>query len=45
VTPNIESIASQSHPKGEIVPEVRIPTTMDILHNQGYVYFERYILI
>ncbi|XP_020033883.2 centrosomal protein POC5 isoform X2 [Castor canadensis] len=35
VTPNIESIASQSHPKGEIVPEVRIPTTMDILHNQG----------
>ncbi|XP_076995518.1 centrosomal protein POC5 isoform X2 [Tamandua tetradactyla] len=36
VTPNIESHASQSsHTKGEVVPDVRIPTvTDDILHNQ-----------
>ncbi|MBZ3871594.1 Centrosomal protein POC5 [Sciurus carolinensis] len=37
VTPNIESSALQtSHPKGEVVPDVRIPTTTDnSLHNQG----------
>ncbi|XP_076995522.1 centrosomal protein POC5 isoform X4 [Tamandua tetradactyla] len=37
VTPNIESHASQSsHTKGEVVPDVRIPTvTDDILHNQA----------
>ncbi|XP_062943311.1 centrosomal protein POC5 isoform X3 [Cynocephalus volans] len=37
VTPNIESSTVQSsHPKGEVVPDNRIPTTIDdILHNQG----------
>ncbi|XP_006873356.1 PREDICTED: centrosomal protein POC5 [Chrysochloris asiatica] len=37
VTPNIDSSTSQpSHPKGEVVPDVRIPTVIDdILHNQG----------
>uniref|UniRef100_A0A8C9JS51 Centrosomal protein POC5 n=1 Tax=Panthera tigris altaica TaxID=74533 RepID=A0A8C9JS51_PANTA len=37
VTPNIESRASQPcHSKGEVVPDVRIPTVVDdILHNQG----------
>ncbi|XP_047412467.1 centrosomal protein POC5 isoform X5 [Sciurus carolinensis] len=37
VTPNIESSALQtSHPKGEVVPDVRIPTTTDnSLHNQA----------
>uniref|UniRef100_A0A8C8Z325 Centrosomal protein POC5 n=1 Tax=Prolemur simus TaxID=1328070 RepID=A0A8C8Z325_PROSS len=37
VTPNIESSASQSsHPRGEVVPDVRIPTAIDdILHSQG----------
>ncbi|XP_004466601.2 centrosomal protein POC5 isoform X2 [Dasypus novemcinctus] len=36
VTPNIESSASQSsHTKGEVAPDVRIPTVIDgILHNQ-----------
>lgn len=47
VTPNIESRASQPcHSKGEVVPDVRIPTVVDdTLHNQGCVYFERYFLI
>ncbi|XP_040306402.1 centrosomal protein POC5 isoform X1 [Herpailurus yagouaroundi] len=37
VTPNIESRASQPcHSKGEVVPDVRIPTVVDdILHNQA----------
>ncbi|XP_008563209.1 PREDICTED: centrosomal protein POC5-like, partial [Galeopterus variegatus] len=37
VTPNIESSTLQSsHPKGEVAPDNRIPTTIDdILHNQG----------
>ncbi|XP_023366721.1 centrosomal protein POC5 isoform X1 [Otolemur garnettii] len=36
VTPNIESSASQSsHPKGEVVPDVRAPTATDSLHKQG----------
>ncbi|XP_027623784.1 centrosomal protein POC5 isoform X2 [Tupaia chinensis] len=36
VTPNIESSASQSsHPKREVVPDVRVPTKSDNLHNQG----------
>ncbi|XP_027462581.2 centrosomal protein POC5 isoform X2 [Zalophus californianus] len=37
VTPNIESGASQPcHSKGELVPDVRVPTIIDdILHNQG----------
>uniref|UniRef100_A0A8C9USB7 Centrosomal protein POC5 n=1 Tax=Spermophilus dauricus TaxID=99837 RepID=A0A8C9USB7_SPEDA len=39
VTPNMESSTSQSqpsHPKAEVVPEVRSPTPIDnILHNQG----------
>ncbi|XP_025293032.1 centrosomal protein POC5 isoform X2 [Canis lupus familiaris] len=37
VTPNIESDASQPcHSKGEVVPDVRVPTVIDdILHNQG----------
>ncbi|XP_016808611.2 centrosomal protein POC5 isoform X3 [Pan troglodytes] len=36
VTPNIEPSASQSsHPKGELVPDVRISTIHDILHSQG----------
>eukprot|EP00074_Homo_sapiens_P088544 XP_016864526.1 centrosomal protein POC5 isoform X2 [Homo sapiens] len=36
VTPNIEPCASQSsHPKGELVPDVRISTIHDILHSQG----------
>ncbi|KAM5264371.1 centrosomal protein POC5 [Ctenodactylus gundi] len=37
VTPNLEpSVSQASHPKGEAVPDVRIPTTVDkILHNQG----------
>ncbi|XP_069889110.1 centrosomal protein POC5-like [Dipodomys merriami] len=36
VTPNIESMASQlPHPRAEVVPDLRIPTTMDMLHNQG----------
>uniref|UniRef100_A0A8C5XCE1 Centrosomal protein POC5 n=1 Tax=Microcebus murinus TaxID=30608 RepID=A0A8C5XCE1_MICMU len=37
VTPNIDSSASQSsHPKGEVAPDVRIPTAVDdILHSQG----------
>ncbi|XP_014653198.1 PREDICTED: centrosomal protein POC5 [Ceratotherium simum simum] len=37
VTPNVESSASQpSHSKGEVVPDVRIPTIIDdILDNQG----------
>ncbi|KAF7461077.1 Hypothetical predicted protein [Marmota monax] len=39
VTPNMESGTSQSqpsHPKAEVVPEVRSPTPIDnILHNQG----------
>ncbi|XP_042546853.1 centrosomal protein POC5 isoform X2 [Dipodomys spectabilis] len=35
VTPNIESMASQlPHPRAEVVPDLRIPTTMDMLHNQ-----------
>uniref|UniRef100_A0A2K5JZW3 Centrosomal protein POC5 n=1 Tax=Colobus angolensis palliatus TaxID=336983 RepID=A0A2K5JZW3_COLAP len=35
VTPNIEPGASQSsHPKGELVPDVRISTIHDILHSQ-----------
>lgn len=46
VTPNIEPGASQSsHPKGELVPDVRISTIHDILHSQGYIYFSRYLLI
>ncbi|XP_022450363.1 centrosomal protein POC5 isoform X2 [Delphinapterus leucas] len=37
VTPNIESSASQpSHSKGEVVPDIRIPTIIDdILQNPG----------
>ncbi|XP_072651061.1 centrosomal protein POC5 isoform X8 [Canis lupus baileyi] len=37
VTPNVESDASQPcHSKGEVVPDVRVPTVIDdILHNQG----------
>ncbi|XP_063580214.1 centrosomal protein POC5 isoform X3 [Pongo abelii] len=36
VTPNIEPGASQSsHPKGELVPDVRISAIHDILHSQG----------
>ncbi|XP_023366722.1 centrosomal protein POC5 isoform X2 [Otolemur garnettii] len=36
VTPNIESSASQSsHPKGEVVPDVRAPTATDSLHKQA----------
>ncbi|XP_042637250.1 centrosomal protein POC5 [Orycteropus afer afer] len=37
VTPNIESSTPQSsHPKGEVVPDVRIPTIIDdILHDQA----------
>ncbi|XP_025293033.1 centrosomal protein POC5 isoform X4 [Canis lupus familiaris] len=37
VTPNIESDASQPcHSKGEVVPDVRVPTVIDdILHNQA----------
>ncbi|XP_025748480.1 centrosomal protein POC5 isoform X2 [Callorhinus ursinus] len=37
VTPNIESGASQPcHSKGELVPDMRVPTIIDdILHNQG----------
>nr|XP_055108231.1 centrosomal protein POC5 isoform X1 [Symphalangus syndactylus] len=36
VTPNIEPGASQSsHPKEELVPDVRISTIHDILHSQG----------
>ncbi|XP_059274076.1 centrosomal protein POC5 isoform X2 [Mustela nigripes] len=37
VTPNIESGALQPcHSKGEVVPDVRVPTIIDnILHNQG----------
>lgn len=47
MTPNVESDASQPcHSKGEVVPDVRVPTVIDdILHNQGYVYFLRYLLI
>lgn len=45
MTPNIESSASQpSHSKGEVVPDVRFPTVIDdIRHDQGYVYFSRYL--
>ncbi|XP_022272484.1 centrosomal protein POC5 isoform X1 [Canis lupus baileyi] len=37
VTPNVESDASQPcHSKGEVVPDVRVPTVIDdILHNQA----------
>uniref|UniRef100_A0A673UGI4 Centrosomal protein POC5 n=1 Tax=Suricata suricatta TaxID=37032 RepID=A0A673UGI4_SURSU len=37
VTPNVESNASQPcHSKGEVVPDVRIPTVVDdLLNNQG----------
>ncbi|KAG8524611.1 Centrosomal protein POC5 [Galemys pyrenaicus] len=36
VTPNIESSAPQkSHSKGEALPDVRLPTVIDIHHNQG----------
>ncbi|XP_048224243.1 centrosomal protein POC5 [Perognathus longimembris pacificus] len=35
VTPNVESIASQlPHPRAEVAPDLRLPTTMDMLHNQ-----------
>lgn len=47
MTPNIESSASQpSHSKGEVVPDIRIPTIIDdILQNPGYVYFSRCLFI
>ncbi|XP_036888132.1 centrosomal protein POC5 isoform X2 [Sturnira hondurensis] len=43
VTPNIESRVPQpSHPKGEVVADVRFPTIIDdILHNQGNSPAER----
>lgn len=45
MTPNIESAVSQpSYSKGEVVPDVRVPTVIeDVLHDQGYVYFARYL--
>lgn len=47
MTPNIESSVSQpSRSKGEVVPDGRVPPVIDdILDNQGYVYFSRYLLI
>lgn len=47
MTPNIEPGTSQpSHSKGEVVPDVRFQTIIDdILHNTGYVYFSKYLLI
>lgn len=47
MTPNPEPGTSQpSHSKGEMVSDVRFHTIIDdILHNQGYVYFLKYLLI